>query len=86
LAKLAARSVAFARPVLLAHGDSHFFRLDQPFFGPTVSNGNQRTEDFFRVENFGDLDVHWVEITVDARTPEVFRVRPRIVDANRFVR
>lgn len=86
LAKLAARSVAFARPVLLAHGDSHFFRLDQPFFGPTVSSGNQRTEDFFRVENFGDFDVHWVEITADAKSPEVFRIRPRIVDANRFVR
>jgi hypothetical protein len=86
LAKLSARSVAFARPVLLAHGDSHFFRLDQPLFGTTLANGSQRIEDLMRVENFGDLDVHWVEITVDARTPEVFRVQPHIVEANRFAR
>ena len=86
LTKLSARSVAFARPVLLAHGDSHFFRLDQPLFCATLANGSQRIEDFLRVENFGDLDVHWVEISVDARTPEVFSVRPRLVDANRFAR
>jgi hypothetical protein len=86
LAKLSERSVRFARPVLVAHGDSHFFRFDKPLFGKTVSQGEQRLEDFSRVENFGDLDVHWVEIRVDARTPEVFQAIPHIVDANRFER
>lgn len=86
LAKLSARSVRFARPVLLAHGDSHFFRMDQPLLGATLKNGERRIEDFYRVENFGDADVHWVEIEVDNRTPEVFRVRPHIVEVNRFVR
>lgn len=86
LDKLSKRSAAFARPVLLAHGDSHFFRFDQPLFAPTLADGERRIEDFMRVENFGDAEVHWVEIEVDARTPEVFRVHPHIVEANRFAR
>jgi hypothetical protein len=86
LAKLSTRSAAFGRPVLLAHGDSHFFRFDQPLSAPTLADGERRIEDFMRVENFGDAEVHWVEIDVDARTPEVFRVHPHIVEANRFAR
>jgi hypothetical protein len=86
LVRLSERSARFARPVLVAHGDSHLFRFDKPLFGKTLSHGEQRIEDFSRVENFGDLDVHWVEIRVDARTPEVFQVRPHIVEANRFAR
>lgn len=86
LAKLSQRTVSFGRPVLLGHGDSHFFRLDKPLFGATVANGQQRLEDFSRVENFGDQDVHWVEIDIDAHTPEVFRIVPHIVETNRFAR
>jgi hypothetical protein len=86
IAELTARTVAFARPVMVAHGDSHYQRFDKPLVGPTVSDGPQRLEDFWRAENFGDLDVHWVELIVDTRTPEVFHVVPHIVESNRFVR
>jgi hypothetical protein len=84
LAKITTRVARFARPVLLGHGDSHLFRVDKLLTAPTAADGERRLEDFTRVENFGDLDVHWVEIQVDARTPEVFRVIPHTVEANKF--
>jgi hypothetical protein len=86
IAKLTTRTIAFARPVMVAHGDSHYQRFDKPLLGPTVNDGPQRLEDFWRAENFGDLDVHWVELIVDAHTAEVFHVVPHIVESNRFVR
>jgi hypothetical protein len=86
IAKLSARTIAFARPVLIAHGDSHYQRFDKPLLGPTLSDGPQRLEDFWRVENYGDLDVHWVELVVDTHTAEVFHVIPHIVESNRFAR
>jgi len=86
LAKISARAIAFARPVLVAHGDSDYCRYDKPLVAPTVKDGPRRLEDFSRVENFGDTDVHWVEIAVDANTPEVFRIQPHIVEENRFAR
>lgn len=39
-----------------------------------------------RVENFGDTEVHWVEVVIDANKPEVFRIVPHIVEANRVLR
>jgi len=86
IAKLTTRTIAFGRPVLVAHGDTHYYRYDKPLLGPTVADGQQRLEDLYRAENFGDLDVHWVELTVDARSAEVFKVQPHIVEANRFER
>lgn len=86
IARISARTVAFGRPVLVAHGDTHYFRYDKPLIAPTRSAGPRRVEDFARVENFGDTDVHWVEIIADPQTPEVFRVVPHIVESNRFER
>jgi hypothetical protein len=86
IAKISQRTLAFGRPVLVAHGDSHYYRYDKPLVAPTADAGARRLEDFARVENFGDFDVHWVEIIVDPRTPEVFRIVPHIVESNRFER
>lgn len=90
LAKLSARSTAFARPVVLAHGDSHYFRVDKPLLAPTqdanVEDAPRRLEDFTRVETFGDGEVHWVEVVADPKTPEVFRFTARIVEANKYTR
>lgn len=86
IAKLSARTIAWGRPVMVAHGDSHYMRFDKPLLAPTLNNGAQRLEDFSRAENFGDLDVHWVELYVDPKTPDVFRLIPHIVETNRFAR
>lgn len=86
VAKISARTLTFGRPVLVAHGDSHYFRYDKPLTAATSADGARRVEDFARVENFGDFDVHWVEVIVDPRTPEVFKVEAHIVESNRFAR
>ncbi|TPV95190.1 MAG: hypothetical protein B7733_11270 [Myxococcales bacterium FL481] len=86
LAELVDLTVAFDRPVVVAHGDSHYFRIDKPLMAPTVDGPMRRLADVTRVETFGSADVHWVEVTVDPRTDNVFHFEPRIVDSNKFER
>lgn len=81
---LAKESRAFGGPVLLVHGDSHFFRVDQPL-SPRRERGAAVTpalENFTRVEVYGSPYHHWVQVTVDASDPQVFSFRPRLVEAN----
>ncbi len=86
LDKLRARAVAFKKPVVIAHGDSHYFRVDKPFNAPTLTGGVQMIENVTRVENFGSQHVHWVEVIVDARDENVFSFKQHIIEANRFAR
>jgi hypothetical protein len=86
LDKLAQRAVAFRRPVLLAHGDSHRYRVDQPLAVPGAPPGSATLKNFTRVENFGSPHVHWLEIVVDPGHPDVFTVIRHMVDANVFER
>lgn len=77
--------VAFRRPVVYVHGDSHYHRIDKPF----LDAAGLRLENFTRVETFGDNagngnnDVHWVKVAVDPRSREVFSFQAMIVPANR---
>lgn len=86
LARITQRALAFRKPVVIAHGDSHYFRVDKPLAAPTPANGVQMLENVTRVENFGSQAVHWVEVTVDPRDPNLFRFEQRLVDANRYPR
>jgi hypothetical protein len=86
LSKLADRSKAFGKPVLLTHGDSHYFRLDKPMVLPKPPSGSAALENFSRLENFGSPSVHWVEVFVDARDPNVFSVVPHLVPGNVYPR
>lgn len=86
LERIAQRAVEFGKPVLLAHGDSHYFRVDKPLVAPAQPSGNQMLENVTRVENFGAQHVHWVEIFVDPRDPNVFRIEPRMIESNLFTR
>ena len=83
---LADRTARSGRPVVLAHGDTHFFRVDKLLRAETLDGRFLRLEDFTRVETFGDEDVHWVRVTVDPRAANVFSFEPVIVDANRLAR
>lgn len=79
-------TIAFGKPVVLVHGDSHFFRIDKPL-GPQRVQGTGATnlpavENFTRVETFGSPNHHWVQVTVDPNDPNVFSFRQRIVAAN----
>jgi hypothetical protein len=79
---LAERAREWGQPVLLAHGDSHIFRFDKPLRRPHLRGGLPALENFSRVENFGAPFVHWVQVHIDAATPEVFSVEPHYVAAN----
>src|SRR6266567_6725699 len=84
LSALRDQVVAFKKPVVYVHGDSHYFRIDRPL----LDAQGRRLENFLRVETFGDNqanginDVHWVKVLVDDRTREVFAFQPQIVPAN----
>jgi hypothetical protein len=77
--------IGFRKPVAYVHGDSHYNRVDKPF----LDAQGRRLENFTRVETFGNNaangnnDVHWVQVTVDARNPEVFAYQAQIVPGNR---
>jgi hypothetical protein len=77
--------IAFKKPVAYVHGDSHYFRVDKPF----LSSTGQRLENFTRVETFGNNaangnnDVHWIQVSVDPHSREVFSYRAMMVPGNR---
>lgn len=72
-------TIQFKRPVVLVHGDSHYFRIDKPLVG---RRSNRRIENFTRVETFGFPDVHWLRARVDVRDPNLFSFEQRIVKEN----
>ncbi len=72
-------TLAFKKPVVFVHGDSHYFRIDKPLLS---SRSKRRIENFTRVETFGYPDVHWLHVTIDDNDPNVFIFRPRIVAKN----
>ncbi|MFM1767780.1 MAG: hypothetical protein RJA22_309 [Verrucomicrobiota bacterium] len=80
LALLEKETVAFGKPVVLVHGDTHYFRIDQPLAG---TRSRRMIENFTRVETYGNPEVHWIHVTVDPRDPAVFTFRPRLVPGNR---
>jgi hypothetical protein len=79
LTALQAATIAFGQPVVLVHGDSHYFRIDKPMIG---ARSGRRVENFTRVETFGELDNHWLHVTVSPNDPNVFGFAQRIVTAD----
>jgi hypothetical protein len=79
LAALEKETVAFGKPVVYVHGDSHLFRVDKPLVG---SRSRRIIENFTRVETFGHPYAHWVRGIVDSRDPNVFSFRQQIVNEN----
>jgi hypothetical protein len=87
VAALEKEVVAYAKPVLFAHGDTHYFRIDKPLFRTGVEGPGERgrqIENFTRVEIFGFPEAHWLRIAVDPREPSVFGFKQEIVRSNRF--
>ena len=78
-------TIDFKKPVVLVHGDSHYFRVDKPF----LDSSGRRLENFTRVETFGDNqgngtnDVNWVKALIDPQSRDVFAFQAQIVPANR---
>ena len=88
LAAVREQVVAFRKPVVYVHGDSHYFRIDRPM----LDSVGRRLENFTRVETFGNNasavtlnnDVQWLKILVDPKSREVFAYQAQIVPGNRI--
>ena len=74
----------YDKPVVLVHGDTHYFRVDKPIILDDKSGaGRGRViEHFTRVELFGYPEAHWVRATIDPADPNVFSFSPRMVREN----
>src|SRR5262245_65826794 len=57
LAALEQEISLFGKPVALAHGDTHFFRVDKPL---RFASDQRVYENFIRVETFGSPHLRWV--------------------------
>jgi len=79
LAALEKETLAFGKPVVYVHGDTHIFRIDKPLMG---SRSRRIIENFTRVATFGHPDTHWIRATIDPSDPNVLRFRQEIVKAN----
>ncbi|MGH8771071.1 MAG: hypothetical protein ACREV2_07805 [Burkholderiales bacterium] len=86
LDKLTPLAVQSAKPVILAHGDAHYFRIDKPLLASTASGERQTLENFTRLEVFGSPHAHWIRVSVDPNDANVFLIEQRIVPENRFPR
>jgi hypothetical protein len=74
---LVAQTQAFDGEVVLVHGDTHFFKIDKPLI-----NQANLIDNFTRVETFGQVNVHWVKVSVDPNSRNVFTFEPMIVPGN----
>jgi hypothetical protein len=74
---LASETAAYEGQVVLVHGDTHFFKIDKPLYGQANLLRN-----FTRVETFGSPNVHWIKVSVDPRSRNVFSFEPMIVPGN----
>lgn len=87
---LARLSIAFAEPVVLVNGASHSFEITKPLddaatvdtAGAEGAEGGNVIEDFTRVTTFGDVQNHWVSVTVDPADPNVFSFHQHLLPAN----
>jgi hypothetical protein len=79
LEALEEETLAFGKPVVYVHGDTHHFRVDKPLVG---SVSRRVIENFSRVETFGYPNTHWVRVIVDPVDPNVFSFRQQIVKEN----
>ena len=74
---LASESANFNGQVVLVHGDTHFFKVDKP-----LTSQADLLKNFTRVETFGSPNIHWVKVSVDPRSRNVFTFEPMIVPGN----
>ena len=71
---------AFAKTVLLIHGDWHKLIVDQPL--KTQFHHGERLENVYRLQVMGEREVQAVRVRVHPGDPVVFSFRPLIVKEN----
>ena len=77
-------TTAYGKPVVLFHGDSHYFRIDKPLTPQRVRGAvvTPALENFTRVEGFGAPYHHWVQVAIEPDEANVFTFQARLVGAN----
>lgn len=68
---------AFERPIVLAVGDTHIFRVDKPLY-----DDEDLIENFTRAQPFGHPDVHWMRVVVNPDSTQVFEFHQEIIPEN----
>jgi hypothetical protein len=76
VAEIQRQAIDFGRPVALVHGDTHYFRIDQPLLDPRTG---RILTNLTRVETYGDPNHSGVIMTVDPRRPNLFAFEPLVV-------
>ncbi|MDJ0735810.1 MAG: metallophosphoesterase [Nostocaceae cyanobacterium] len=79
LARLRELTQQYKKPVVLAHGDSHFYFIDKPF---DTDGKTPPLLNFTRIQAFGSPRVHWVKVNVDSKSSHVFSFEQKIVPEN----
>ncbi|MGY0196417.1 hypothetical protein ACWA7J_15235 [Leptothrix sp. BB-4] len=74
MSEIAKLTEAFDGQVLFVHGDTHAFKIDKPLHAP-----NNMLTNFTRLQTFGSPSLHWVKVTVDPTSANLFRIDPVIV-------
>jgi len=75
-------TIAFGKPVLLVHGDTHYHRIDKPMRNRRT---NATVANLTRVETFGSPLLGWVKATFDPNRSDPFVLEPfrfRVRDAD----
>ena len=70
--ELLAHTLAFDKPVILIHGDTHRYRVDHPLVDPATQ---QPVENFTRIESFGSPSVDWIRVSVDPANPKLLAIK-----------
>jgi len=73
-AQVIKQTEGFKGQVLLVHGDTHFFKVDKPLYSPAKLLPN-----LTHLQTFGSPSLHWVKVTVDAGSDQLFQIQPVIV-------
>lgn len=69
---LLAHTLAFGKPVILIHGDTHRFRVDHPLVDPAT---HRPVGNFTRIESFGSPFVDWIRVSVDPANPRLLAIK-----------
>ncbi len=70
--ELLAHTLAFGKPVILIHGDTHRYRVDHPLVDPATQ---KPVENFTRIESFGSPFVDWIKVSVDPNAPNLLAIK-----------
>lgn len=77
------RTLAFKKPVILAHGDFHTFSIDKPLDPEDWSTPtSELLTNFTRIQTFGSPHVHWIKVHVQPESSSVFIFEQKIVKEN----